>query len=78
MSKARCQEISCVEAMRDTGPASYMAADYTGEPVKGTFYVPELQEAMPSDYFDVEAILDTRWHGNRSQYLVKWVSYPVS
>ena len=31
---------------------------------------------MPLEYFDVEAILDTRQHGNTTQYLIKWAQLP--
>ena len=68
MSKTHCQfakgykghwskEIFCAEAVLDTSPVTYVVADATGEPIKGTFYGPELQKVTPLDYFDVESIL---------------------
>ena len=39
---------------------------------------PWLKKVTSPDYFDVEAILDTRQHGNMTQYLIKWDGYPDS
>ena len=72
------QDLSPVEAMRDTSPVTYVMADAGGEPIKGTFYGPKLQKVTPPDYFDVESILDTRRWGNVTVYLVKWAGYPAS
>ena len=65
-----------MEAVIDTSPMTYVVADVAGEPIKGTFYGLELQKVTPLAYFDVEAILDTPYHGNSTQYLIKWASYP--
>ena len=89
MSKTCCQfakgykghwskENFCVEAVRDTSPVTYVVADAADEPIKGTFYGPELQKVTQPDYFDMESILDTRWLGNTIEYLVKWSGYPAS
>ena len=66
-----------MEAVRDTSLVTYILADAAGEPIKGIFYGPELQKLTPRDYFDTESILDTRWQGNVTEYLVKWASYPA-
>ena len=72
------KEIFHVEAVRDTNPVTYVMADAGSEPIKGTFYGPELQKVTLPDYFDVESILDTRRGGNVTEYLVKWAGYPAS
>ena len=58
-----------MEAVRDTSPVTCIVADAVGEPIKGTFYGPELQKFTPPDYFDMESILDTRQRGNVTEYL---------
>ena len=72
------KEIFHLEAMWDPSPMTYVVADAGGEPIKGTFYGPELQKVTALDYFDVEAILATRRHGNTMQYLIKWAGYSDS
>ena len=57
-----------MEAVGDTSPVTYVMADARGEPIKGTFYGPELQKVTP-DYFDGESIFDTHRRGN-VMYLV--------
>ena len=69
------KEIFHVEAVQDSGPVTYVVADAAGEPIKGPLYGPELRMVIPPDYFDVDAILDARQHGNTTQYLVKWACY---
>ena len=41
------KEIFCMGAMQDTSPVTYVVADATSEPIKGTFYGPELQKVTP-------------------------------
>ena len=72
------KEIFRTEAMWDMSPMTYVVANAAGKSIRGTFYSPELQKVMPWDYFGVEAILDTRWRGNTTPYLIKWAGYPDS
>ena len=62
----------------NTVPVTYRIMDVRGEDVSGTFYGLELQKITPPDYFDVEAVLDTRRKHGRMEYLVKWANYPAS
>ena len=59
-------------------PVTYNVSNAVSEPIKGSIYGPKLQKVMLSDCFDLEAILDMCRHGNRTQYLAKWVSYSAS
>ena len=62
----------------NTVPVTYRIIDVSGEDVSGNFYGPELQKITPPEYFDVEAVLDTRRKHGRTEYLVKWANYPAS
>ena len=72
------REIFRVDAVRDTFPVTYAVSDASGDRIKGTFYGQELQQVTPPDYYDIEAILDTRRRKGKTQYLVKWKDYPAS
>ena len=72
------REVFTVDRVLDTTPLTYVVADASGEAIKGSFYGPELQRVTPPDYFDVEAVLDTRRRRGRTEYLVKWAGYPAS
>ena len=72
------REIFLVTDILNTVPVTYRIMDVSGEDVSGTFYGPELQKITPPDYFDVEAVLDTRRKHGRTEYLVKWANYPAS
>ena len=75
------REIFTVTAVLRTSPRTYRLADDSGEVIRGTFYGKELQKVDRPDYWDVEAVLDTRkgkGPGRKKEYLVKWAGYPAS
>ena len=74
------QEIFTVVRSLPTTPRTYALRDAAGEPVKGTFYYPELQKVEMPEFFQVEAVLKTRRarRGNKKEHLVKWKGYPAS
>lgn len=72
------KEIFTVTNILNTVPVTYRITDAGGDKVIGTFYGAELQKVIPPDYFDVEAILDTRRRRGKTEYLVKWAGYPTS
>ena len=59
-----------MEAVQDTSPVTYVTADAGSEPIKRTFYGPELHKVMLPDYFVMETILDIHWQGNVTEYQV--------
>ena len=69
------REIFLVTDILNTVPVTYRIMDVSGEDVSGTFYGPELQKITPPDYFDVEAVLDTRRKHGRAKYLVSFNSW---
>ena len=73
------REIFTVTAVLRTTPRTYRLADDSGEAIRGAFYGKELQRVDRPDYWDVEAVLDTRRRkGGKREYLVKWAGYPAS
>ena len=56
----------------------YKLQDIAGEPVKGTFYEPELQKVDfdPEALGTIEQILKRRGRGRNAQVLVKWLNWP--
>lgn len=60
------------------GIAVYELKDYAGDPIRGTFYEPELQAVTfdENEDFKIEKILKTRGRGANKEYLVKWMNWP--
>jgi len=56
----------------------YELKDYGNDPVKGTFYQPELQPVVlnPDESFKVDKVLKTRGRGRNKEHLVSWLNWP--
>ena len=56
----------------------YKISDYSGEPIVGTFYEPELQKVTLDENasFKIEKVLKTRKRKGKKEYFVKWLYYP--
>lgn len=72
------EEIFNVVQRFPTHPPTYGLSDHAGEVIKGKFYAQELQKVTSSGLYKIEKILRTRKKGNKTQYYVKWLGYPVS
>ena len=60
------EEIFNVTKVYPTKPMTYGIADYSGEPIKGTFYSHELQKVTKDDVYRVEKVLKTRKRGGKT------------
>jgi hypothetical protein len=70
------KEVFIVSSRHPTNPPTYTLKDYSGEVVKGKFYVEELQRVKrdPS-LFEVERVVRTRTRKGKKEYLVRWMGY---
>ncbi len=59
-------------------PPVYKLVDCAGEPVKGTFYEPELQLVIvdKNKFFKIEKKLARKKPGRKKMVLVKWLGWP--
>jgi hypothetical protein len=64
------EEIFTVTKCLKTFPPAYTIQDYYGEPIKGSFYGPELQKTNIEEYW-IEKVIKRQ--GDMS--LVKWSGY---
>jgi hypothetical protein len=71
-------EIFTVKKQLRTSPPSYVLVDDDNEPIKGTFYEPELQKVKvtPDKLYKIERIVAEKGHGKNKRYHVKWEGYP--
>ena len=60
-----------------TNPPTYLLESLEGEPIKGSFYEPELQTTASPDVYLVEKILERRKKNNVDQLFVKWLGFPT-
>lgn len=74
------REVFTVVECRSGNPPVYVLEDDGGEQLKGTFYAEELQKVIikADKLYKIEAIVEERKQGRRTQYLVKWEGYPHS
>lgn len=58
--------------------AVYTLRDYSGEPISGTFYEPELQgvKVDPDAIYKIERVLKKRTIRGKTSYLVRWQHWP--
>ena len=56
----------------------YELDDYSKDPLKGTFYQPELQAVTmdPDDTFKIDQVIKTRGRGARKEHFVSWLNWP--
>ena len=69
------KEIFKVSKIRHTHPKTYEIVDQSDEPVKGGFYIQELQPITPPEFYDIEKIVKTRKTKKGVEYFVKWEGY---
>ena len=74
------REVFTVVECQLGNPPVYVLQDANGEQLEGTFYAEELQKVVITrdKLYKIEAILEERKNGRRTQYLVKWEGYPNS
>ena len=73
------EEIFTVVQQISRRPPVYRLKGYNGETLEGTFYESELQEVKKTDDICVvKKIVKQRTLPGRTEYLVKWRSYPDS
>ena len=70
-------EIFIITEVKTTLPPTYVLKDDKEEPVKGTFYEPELQK-VKEERFRIERVLKWRTRNGIREGRVKWVGYPSS
>ena len=72
------EEVFTVHEVHPSEPPVYCLRDDLGDVLEGTFYELELQKVViASDkVFRVEAVLERRKVGSRTNALVKWFGYP--
>ena len=70
-------EIFIISEVKTTLPPTYVLKDDKEEPVKGTFYEPELQQ-VKEERFRIEKVLKWRTTNGIREGRVKWVGYPSS
>ena len=56
----------------------YKLNDFEDEPIKGTFYQPELQKISIKDdkLWKIEKLIKTRKRRGKTEYFVKWKHWP--
>ena len=70
-------EVFTINEVKDTYPVTYGLRDYKGNLIDGSFYTNELQAVDVTDnIWPVEKILNTRFRGGKTEYLVKFQGYP--
>ena len=69
-------EVFKIHEVLKTNPVTYKLKDYDGEVLEGSFYTQELLKTDIPDYYEVEAVLQTRKVGKKKQSLVKFVGWP--
>ena len=72
-------EVFTVSRIVPSYPKQYEISDFTGEPLKGSFYKNELQLVDKSDnIWPIEKIIRSRKKRGQTEYLVKFQGYPDS
>ena len=70
-------EVFTINEVKDTYPVTYGLRDYKGNLIDGSFYTNELQAVdVTNNIWPVEKILNTRFRGGKTEYLVKFQGYP--
>ena len=71
------EEIFTILRRYKTHPPRYKLKDYTNEPIKGSFYEPELQKAYVDEntVYNIEKVLRYRTVNKEKQALVQWAGY---
>ena len=69
-------EIFTIHKIISRVPVVYKLTDLAGEIIKGTFYEQELQKVSDSGYYPVEKVIKTRKRKGKTEYFVKFQSYP--
>jgi len=60
-----------------TTPPTYKLSDEMGEPIKGKFYVQELQSVSPPKSYQIEKIIRSQCGNNgKIRHYVCWLGYP--
>ena len=60
-------------------PIQVKVKDWDGNPITGTYYLPELLPVDKPEEFRIEKVIRERKLANkRKEYLVKWLGYPSS
>lgn len=72
------EEIFRVDHLCKTNPITYVIKDVRGRIIEGAFYKEEIQRVQPPKLYDIEAILDKRTRGRKTEYLIKWLGYDPS
>ena len=72
------EEMFTIHEVHPSDPPVYRLRDDLGEVLEGTFYEMELQKvSVPTDkLYYLEAVLQRRKVGRRTEALVKWFGYP--
>ena len=72
------EEVFTVHEVHPSEPPVYRLRDDLGDVLEGTFYELELQKVViaTDKVFRVEAVLERRKFGSRTNALVKWFGYP--
>jgi len=71
-------EIFTIAKRYPRNPVVYALNDYSGEQITGTFYEHELVKVVKNkdSSYEVEKVLRKRKRNGKTQYFVKWKSYP--
>ena len=69
------EEIFTIVKKQHTQPQTFILKDWSGEPLKGSFYAQELQKVVKTDHvYRIEKILKEE----KNRVFVKWLGYPDS
>ena len=69
-------EVFKIAEVLNTDPVTYKIKDESGEVLEGSFYTQELLKTQVPDYFEIDAVLQTRKIGKKKQSFVKFVGIP--
>jgi hypothetical protein len=70
------EEIFRVTSVSRTTPVQVKVEDYDGNPIIGSYYLPEVLPVDKPEEFRIEEVLKQRRRAGKTEYFVKWLGYP--